>query len=150
MSEDIRKMIDKVKNFKQFVKENVSRLKEISLDDAIRLTQEDDVKNVYYSLLGNDNEKWVDKSEDDIQFYLSEEPINLFTDQILEMESISNEGSEDYDRVLKIYDILKNGGKPKPVFVELNDRDKFVIEGRHRMVAFKWIGLKYIPIIYVQ
>jgi hypothetical protein len=62
MSEDIRKMIDKVKNFKQFVNENVSSLKEISLDAAIRLTQEDDVKNVYYSLLGNDNEKWVDKS----------------------------------------------------------------------------------------
>jgi len=150
MSEDIRKMIDKVKNFKQFVNEGVSSLKEISLDDAIRLTQEDDVKNVYYSLLGNDNEKWVDKSEDDIQFYLSEEPINLFTDQILEMESISNEGSEDYDRVLKIYEILKNGEKPKPVFVELNDRDKFVIEGRHRMVAFKWINLKHIPVIYVQ
>ena len=113
----------------------------INLKDAIKKTSLKDVESVG---------EWIKLPKEKIEFYLKEEPISIFQNQISEMESIGNESYEDEERVDKIYDILKNGGKPNPIFVELNDKDKFIMEGRHRIVAFKQIGLKKVPVIYVE
>ena len=140
MSEDIRKMIDKVKNFKQFVNEDINNVKEISLQEAIKLSQKRDVIDVG---------EWLHKPIDEIKFYYKEEPITLFSDTIHEMESTYDEFVKDRKRTEYIVDLLDDGNKPMAIFVELNDKDKFIMEGRHRIVAFSWFGMNTVPVIYV-
>ena len=97
-----------------------------------------------------DTGEWLNKAINDIEFFYKEEPIELFNSQIEEMISTYGEFDEELQRTEKILELLKNGEKPKPIFIELRDEHKFIMEGRHRIVAFKWFGLKTVPVIYVK
>ncbi len=44
---------------------------------------------------------------------------------------------------------IKQGGKLLPIYVEKNDPHKFVMAGRHRMVAFWLLKINMIPVAYV-
>jgi hypothetical protein len=92
----------------------------------------------------------VRKNIENIEFFYKEEPIELFNSQISEMELSYINFPKELKRTEKIFNLLKNGEKPKPIFIKLNDKDKFIMEGRHRIVAFKWFDLKNIPVIYVK
>jgi hypothetical protein len=76
--------------------------------------------------------------------------INILRSQIDEMESTYEEFPRDRNRSLKILKELKSGKNPEPLYIEKDDKTSFVMEGRHRMVAFKWYGLEDFPIILVS
>lgn len=125
------------------VGENVNRfgVKEITLNDAIKLSQLSDVKDVG---------EWLNKPIDEIKYYYKEEPITMFKDTIDEMESTYYEFIDERDRTEHIVDLLKSENPPMAIFIQLNDRDNFIMEGRHRIVAFSWFGLDRVPVIYVE
>ncbi len=132
------------KNLEQLFLENGfdrNDIKEIALNDAIKLTQLSDVKDVG---------EWLDKPIDEIKYYYKEEPISIFIDTIEEMESTYDEFVDELNRTEHIVDLLENGNKPMAIFIELNDKDNFIMEGRHRIVAFSWFGLDKVPVIYVK
>lgn len=124
--------------FENLILENLNK---ISLKNAINMAQLSDVEDVG---------TWLNKDIKEIEFYYKEVPIEWFDSQIAEMESTYDEFPEDLARTEKIFDLIRNGNKPKPIFVNLNDKDRFIMEGRHRIVAFKWLNMKKVPVIYVK
>ena len=46
--------------------------------------------------------------------------------------------------------LLEKGNNPMAIFIELNDKDNFIMEGRHRIVAFSWFGLDKVSVVYVE
>lgn len=139
----MREQINIVKNWRQYLNENINRngIKEITLSDTIKLSQLSDVKDVG---------EWLNKPIDEIKYYYKEEPISMFIDTIREMESTYDEFVDERDRTEHIVDLLESGNKPMAIFIELNDKDNFIMEGRHRIVAFSWFGLDKVPVVYVQ
>lgn len=126
---------------KSTIGEGINSHKEISLKQAIKLSQLSDI---------NDVGTWLQKNIKDIKFYYSLEPINIFMETILEMESTYDDFPDEAERSRKIFELLQQGEKPKAIFIEKNDSSKFIMEGRHRIVAFKWFGLEKVPVIYVS
>ena len=130
-----------MKKYIDFINENINSLKEITLKEAISLSQLSDIQDV---------SEWLHKNNNDIKFFYKEEPISKFENTIKEMESTYDEFPDEYKRTRKIYKLLKNGEKPKAIFIKLKDKDNFIMEGRHRIVAFKWLDLDKVPVIYVD
>jgi len=120
---------------------NKIEYKPLSLKEAIGLSQLSDIKDVG---------EWLDKNIEDIEFYYKVESIEMFKDTAVEMESTYGEFTDEEERTRYILSLIKDGEKIMPIFVEKNDADKFIMEGRHRIVAFMWLGLKEIPVIYVK
>ena len=89
-------------------------------------------------------------SIDDLNFELKQYPISLFQKQIDEMESTYTEFPKDRKRTKRIYKASEDGADVHPVYVEKGDASLFVMEGRHRMVAFKWLDMKMIPVYEVS
>ena len=138
---ELRKFI--ATTIREYLNESVNRsgIKEITLNDAINLSQFSDIKDVG---------EWLNKPIDKIKYYYKEEPISMFNDTIEEMESTYDEFTDERDRTEYIVDLLENGNKPMAIFIELKDKDNFIMEGRHRIVAFSWFGLNKIPVVYVE
>jgi hypothetical protein len=138
---DLRKFI--ATTIKEYLNENMNRsdIKEITLNDAVKLSQLSDVKDVG---------EWLNKPIEEIKYYYKEEPISMFNDTIKEMESTYDEFIDERDRTEYIVNLLEKGNKPMAVFIKLNDKDNFIMEGRHRIVAFSWFGLDKVPVVYVE
>lgn len=94
--------------------------------------------------------QWMHTTPDKLKIIVKQEPIEKFIKQIREMYGTYDEFPEDRERTESILELLKNGAQPMPVYVEEGDRDYFVMEGRHRMVAFWLAGMKTIPVAYVS
>ena len=138
---DLKKFI--TTTIREYLNENLNRfgVKEITLNDVIKLSQLSDVKDVG---------EWLNKPIDEIKYYYKEEPITMFMDTIEEMESTYDEFIDERDRTEHIVDLLESGNPPMAIFIELNDKDNFIMEGRHRIVAFSWFGLDKVPVVYVE
>jgi len=93
---------------------------------------------------------WLNTTPDQLSIQVSKDPINKFLPQIREMYSTFDENPEDSERTDRIFKLLKRGAQPLPIYVEASDPDLFVMEGRHRMVAFWLAGMKTIPVAYVS
>jgi hypothetical protein len=77
------------------------------------------------------------------------ENINKFKNQIEEMESTLNEFPEDLNRIENI--LIAIVLKDEPVYaIFVDKRDDFILEGRHRIVAFSRLNLTEIPVYYVS
>jgi pyrimidine deaminase RibD-like protein/GNAT superfamily N-acetyltransferase len=98
----------------------------------------------------NDVAKWMATTPDKIKIVVKQEPIAKFIRQIREMYGTYDEFPEDEERTNRILRLLKRGEQPMPIYVEANDPDLFVMEGRHRMVAFWLAGMKTIPVAYAS
>ena len=61
-----------------------------------------------------------------------------------------DEFPEDEARTRKILKALQSGEPVLPVFVEDGDTTHFIMEGRHRIVAFIQSGLSEIPVAFVS
>lgn len=70
------------------------------------------------------------------------ESIELFRSQIIEMVETYPAYPKDRARMKKIMHDIKAGERALPVFVEAADPSNFIIEGRHRIVAFDQLGMK--------
>ena len=93
---------------------------------------------------------WLNTTPDNLSVEVKQEPIEKFIKQIREMYGTYDEFPEDEERTSRILKLLKRGAKPLPIYVEANDPDLFVMEGRHRMVAFCLAGMKTIPVAYAS
>ena len=93
---------------------------------------------------------WMNTTPDKLKVVVKQEPIEKFIKQIREMYGTYNEFPEDEQRTNRILKLLKRGAQPLPVYVEANDPDLFVMEGRHRMVAFWLAGMTTIPVAYTS
>ena len=77
--------------------------------------------------------------------------MEMFKDQAKEMESTYDEFIDEKERSEYILDLIsERKNRIYPIFVELEDGDRFILEGRHRVVAFYWLKLDNIPVIYVK
>ncbi len=50
----------------------------------------------------------------------------------------------------KIKKIIMEGNTLYPIFVEADDKDFFILEGRHKIVSFYECGLLKVPVIFVK
>lgn len=97
----------------------------------------DDIKNIH---------KWF-KDGSIIKFEFKIENISKFKNQIQEMESTLNEFPEDKFRIEHIFTLLQN----EPIYAIFVDKnDNFILEGRHRIVAFSRRNQIEIPVYYVS
>ena len=94
--------------------------------------------------------EWLGTSADNVKIELKKEPISKFEKQIKEMYGTYDEFPKDAKRTNKILNQLKRGEEVLPIYVEKNDKHLFVMEGRHRMVAFWLNKMKEIPVAYVS
>lgn len=94
--------------------------------------------------------EWLNTKSENILYEKNKEPIEKYKKQIDEMESTYKEFPNDFKRTKKIYDKIKNGEDLYPIYVEKEDETNFVMEGRHRMVAFKWLGLNEVNVTRVS
>ena len=92
---------------------------------------------------------WMDTTVDNLHIEVDMVPIAHFKKQIEEMHSTYEEYPNDAHRTNKIIQQIKSGATPLPVYIDISDPTGFVMEGRHRMVAFWLLGMKEIPVAYV-
>lgn len=126
MSEDIRKMIDKVKNFKQCVNENNEKIKHLSTDILWDKNKETGwyVDGILISLndFYTENLKNIDTENEEVVYHI--QTIEYFIDK------------------------FKNKGVDLSDTIEINN-ENIVLDGNHRLVAAKFLNLKEIPVTYV-
>lgn len=53
-------------------------------------------------------------------------------------------------RMKKILNEIKNGAPLLPIFIEEDDPENFIMEGRHRIVAFLMAGLSAVPVLFAS
>ena len=92
---------------------------------------------------------WIGKSMKSLRVEVVDEPIKIFMPQIKEMYNTYDEYPQDSKRTNIILQKLNAGQPEYPIYVARGDKEKFVMEGRHRMVVFWLAGLKTIPVAYV-
>ena len=93
---------------------------------------------------------WLSVSVNELNVVTKQEPMSMFKTQALEMYNTFEEFPEDAERTQRIVDDIRDGGDIYPVYVEAGDPAKFVMEGRHRMVAFLILKLDTIPVSYAS
>ena len=98
----------------------------------------------------NDVADWMDTTPDKLNIDMVQEPIEKFVQQIREMYDSYDEFPEEAERTNRIIKLLNAGEKAMPIYVAKGDPHLFVMEGRHRMVAFWQLGMKTIPVAYVS
>lgn len=129
----------------------------ISSDGVGRDTKWINVTHKNNANLLNNSEKdmisvseWMNTSIDNVLFEPTKTPIKNLLKQITEMQSTYQEYPNDHKRTNKIIKLLQQGSNVFPIYVMKDDPSNFVMEGRHRMVAFKEIGMTEIPTIKVS
>jgi hypothetical protein len=94
---------------------------------------------------------WLNvESIEHIDITLSKMSLSNFANQITEMEKSYPEFPKEKERTQRIYNKLKKGEAPLPIFIQNGDENNFIMEGRHRIVAFKWLGLEEVIVAKVQ
>lgn len=93
--------------------------------------------------------EWENADPKDLTYRLVIEPIDVIANSAKEMYDNYDEFPEDAKRTNKIIKLLRSGSQQLPVFIKDGDSDNFVMEGRHRMVAFYVMGLKTVPVVYI-
>lgn len=98
----------------------------------------------------NNDEKaiaeWLNVEPERIEIEIEMESINKFLHQIKEMLLSYKDYPSEEKRTRKILKLLKKGELPFPVYIEKEDKSFFIMEGRHRIVAFYLLGLKIVPV----
>lgn len=92
--------------------------------------------------------EWLDTDVDNLKLTFKMEPIAKFKKQIIEMLGTYYEFPKDAKRTKKIVGLINKTKEVYPIFAE--PEHLFVMEGRHRMVAFWQLDLKEIPVFYCE
>lgn len=128
---------------------NAFSISSISIKD-VELTNEtslnitcavDDLKNV---------SEWLGCDINELNLEIEMVPIEKFRNTIIENISTYDEFPKDRQRTEKIIAALQRGEQPFPIFVEKTDPHLFVMEGRHRIVAFEAMEMKTVPVAFVS
>lgn len=101
---------------------------------------DDDLENV---------SEWIGAPLESLTFTYAIEPMSVFQKQAEDMRGTYGQFPDDEARTDDILWNLKDESA-YPVFVEQGDKLKFIMEGRHRIVAFLIRGLQQVPVFYVN
>lgn len=85
-----------------------------------------------------------------LHFTIEKQPINRFISQIEEMEASYPLFPKELKRTQRIIQEINKSSILFPVYIDRNDSSLFVMEGRHRLVAFKRMGFSVIPVAVVS
>lgn len=94
--------------------------------------------------------QWLKCKPEDLELVVTSDSISPFLSQIEEMEHSLVHFPEDEARVDEIEHQLREGSETWPVYVEAGDETNFVMEGRHRLVAFHRCGLELVQVCRVS
>lgn len=94
--------------------------------------------------------QWLDKKVEQLTFEYAEVPLERVKTQIFEMQDSYNEFPEDELRTDDIHKLINKGQPSFPVFIKKDDPSMFIMEGRHRVVAFMRAGYQKIPCFLVS
>lgn len=97
-----------------------------------------------------DVSEWMGCKEKELLLRPSLLPAEKFRVMVDEMIGTFDEFPEDKERTEVILKKIQSGEPCLPVFIEENDPHLFVMEGRHRMVAFMLAGIESIPVVFVS
>ena len=139
--EELQGMKLLLENWREYLKEG------IELGDA--KTSSEMIEE--YPFLADDIEQvgeWFPSKE--LKFYMGEIETEKIKKDILGMISTYEEFPKDKKRTDKIVKLLKQGQRRLPIFIEKDDPDLLILEGRHRMVANYLLGYEKIPVVYVE
>ena len=125
MSEDIRKMTDKVKNFKQFINDNNEKQNYLSVD-----------------ILWDKNKEsgWY---VDGILILLND----FYTENFKNIDTENEEVIYHIQTIEYFIDKFKNKGVDLSDTIEINNEN--IVFFNHRLVAAKFLNLKEIPVTYI-
>lgn len=76
------------------------------------------------------------------------ESISGFEDEIRDFEEVILSDSESEAGIQDICEVIKAGGHPCCIYVDQADPDRYILEGRKRLVAFKRLGLDDVTVAY--
>lgn len=94
--------------------------------------------------------KWMKCKVQNLQLRKTEVPSAFFKDLVDGLILSYARFPGEKQRTLKILKQIERGQPLLPVFIEEGDQDNFVMEGRHRIVAFHLAGLPTVPVIFVS
>lgn len=89
-------------------------------------------------------------TSDNLEIIIKEEPIDLFLPQIHTILRTYKDFPRDKKRTKKVMREINKTGNLYPIYVENKDPNLFVMEGKHRLVAYILLGFKKIPVAYVS
>ena len=93
---------------------------------------------------------WLKCDVADLSLELREESIDQFMPQVREMLASYDLFPKEAARTDRIERLLRKGAAPRPIYVERDDPHNFILEGRHRIVAFYRLGHKTVRACRVQ
>lgn len=97
-----------------------------------------------------DVSEWLRCKPQELQLRLTRLPSEKFYQMVQEMLGTYEEFPEDEARTRKILKAIQSGEPVLPVFVEDGDPTHFIMEGRHRIVAFIQSGIAEIPVAFAS
>ena len=98
----------------------------------------------------NDVSDWLRCKPSLLQLRLTNISAEVFYQMAQDMLGTYEEFPEDEARTRKILKAIQSGEPVLPVFVEDGDATHFIMEGRHRIVAFIQSGIAEIPVAFAS
>lgn len=92
--------------------------------------------------------EWLNCDVGQLRFSVSEVSITQYTEVIENLLGSYDRFPKDAARTRKILKALKDGKPQRPIFVDPSDG--FIMEGRHRIVAFHLFGATSVPTAFVR
>lgn len=89
--------------------------------------------------------RWMDGKFDMVA---SRQPLARFRQVAQDMLDTYDKFPDDAHRMRRILRLLSQGHQPRPIFVD--GKDGFLMEGRHRIVAFMLAGIEEIDVLTVS
>lgn len=90
--------------------------------------------------------RWLKTDIKNIEIEEREENIDLYKQQIKEMLFSYTDFKKEEKRTLEIIKKINNGDESYPIYVDRDDEFNFILEGRHRIVAFYLLGYKTVKV----
>lgn len=94
--------------------------------------------------------QWLKTTVDNLDIEYRKEPINLYSKDAKEMLKSYDDFPKEKKRTNEIIKLLKKGEEALPIYVEKNDKNNFIMEGRHRVVAFYLLGYQEVLVARVK
>jgi hypothetical protein len=98
----------------------------------------------------DDVANWMNCQRESLRFRAGTIPSVKFQSLTETLIASYAEFPKDEQRMRKILKRLEQGEAPIPVFIEDNDPSNFIMEGRHRIVAFLLAELPNVPVYFVS
>ncbi len=89
--------------------------------------------------------KWLKMDPTSLQFTVATEPMSKFAPLVADLLATYEQFPKEAARTKKIMRLLKSGAEPLPIFCD--SVDGFVMEGRHRIVAFNLLGYATVSVV---